>query len=151
MLAWLSRYCGTDLYVRIFSTIKLIRQEMDIFKYRNALVSDYSDYISSFVSIRDERIKTVAQEELKADLLWPDPLIQLNPAFEPAATVASLAKTGVLHKECSKIFALNKTPSSEGKPLRLYTHQEEATTQSRPNPSCASLSVLSGARSNGIG
>jgi hypothetical protein len=44
---------------------------------------DYADYTRSFVVIRDERIAAHVDRELETGLLWPDPIVQLNPAFEP--------------------------------------------------------------------
>ena len=54
---------------------------MDVFRLRNRIIGDYSKYIGSFVEISDERIRDVVRQELEAGLLWPDPLLQLNPAF----------------------------------------------------------------------
>ena len=58
---------------------------MDVFDLRRRLVEDYSSYIRSFIRIRDERIQAYVQESLENGLLWPDPLIQLNPSSEPGA------------------------------------------------------------------
>ncbi len=56
---------------------------MDAFEVRRQLISDYSTYVRSFIKILDRRMDQRVQEELESGLLWPDPLIQLNPAFEP--------------------------------------------------------------------
>ena len=56
---------------------------MDVFRLREKLVEDYASFISSFIEIRDERIADRARQEIAEGLLWPDPLIQLNPGFEP--------------------------------------------------------------------
>jgi ATP-dependent helicase YprA (DUF1998 family) len=37
-------------------------------------------------------------------LLWPDALIQLNPAFQPGGTIDELVDEGLLHKTCKDIF-----------------------------------------------
>ena len=54
---------------------------MNVFDLRERLVSDYANYISSFIEIQDKRIRDYVDESLKAGLLWPDPMIQLNPAL----------------------------------------------------------------------
>jgi hypothetical protein len=56
---------------------------MNVFDLNRHLIHDYSSYIRSFIQIRDERIAQYAQECLENGLLWPEPLIQLNPSFQP--------------------------------------------------------------------
>src|SRR5262249_39314383 len=51
---------------------------MDVFALRQRLVDDYGSYIQSFLDV------------LAAGLLWPDPLIQLNPSFEPGPSIDEL-------------------------------------------------------------
>lgn len=77
---------------------------MEIFDLRNKLVKDYADYIQSFIIIQDERIRNHVEENLENGLLWPDPLIQLNPSFEPSEWIDELVQQGLLHEECSRIF-----------------------------------------------
>ena len=55
---------------------------MDVFQLRDGLVKDYSNYIKSFISIQDDHIKQNVDSELASGILWPDPLIQLNPTFK---------------------------------------------------------------------
>jgi len=98
---------------------------MDVFNLRNQLVGDYAEYISSFIYIRDQRIKQYADKILQEGQLWPDPLIQLNPSFEAGKTIHELVAEGLLHHECAQIFRINKeTPDS--KILKLHKHQEDA-------------------------
>lgn len=52
-----------------------------IFDLRNQLISDYASYIRSFLQIRDPAIRTYVQQQLQEGMLWPEPLIQLNPLF----------------------------------------------------------------------
>lgn len=77
---------------------------MDVFSLRDALIRDYADYVRSFIEIRDPRIRERVDQELSAGRLWPDPLIQLNPGFEPGGSVEDLVAEGVLHSECRRIF-----------------------------------------------
>ncbi len=91
---------------------------MDVFALRNALVSDYADYINSFINIQDERIRCRVEHELQRGLLWPEPLLQLNPSFEPGPYIDDLVDQGVLHETCRSIFRL-KARASRTKPLLL--------------------------------
>lgn len=99
---------------------------MDVFEFRQKLISDYATYVSSFYQIKDEAIKKTLEQNLTEGLLWPEPLIQLNPAFEPAKSIEELAAEGLLDKECAKIFRRKPEPSSDKGPLQLRKHQEEA-------------------------
>ena len=67
---------------------------MDAFEIRRQLINDYSTYVRSFIKIRDHQIDRRVQEELNSGLLWPDPLIQLNPAFEPGDSIDGLVVEG---------------------------------------------------------
>ena len=64
---------------------------MDVFALRDRLIEDYSSYIRSFINIQDQRVAEYVRQELERGLLWPDPLIQLNPSFEPGPWVDDLA------------------------------------------------------------
>ena len=99
---------------------------MDVFKLRNNIIQNYSRYIKSFIEIFDQKIAQKVQAELEKGLLWPDPLVQLNPAFESGAWINELVEDGILHQECKNIFRINKTRYGGGKELRLYKHQLEA-------------------------
>ena len=55
---------------------------MDVFDLRDQIIKNYGDYVRSFLTIKDQRIEQLVKEELERGFLWPDPLIQLNPAFE---------------------------------------------------------------------
>ncbi len=103
---------------------------MDVFELRRKLVEDYGEYATSFVNITDERIRKHVDEELKGGLLWPEPLIQLNPAFESGGTVDELVARGLLHPECERIFrAKSLGPGGQiddRGPLRLHKHQTDA-------------------------
>ena len=99
---------------------------MDVFRLRDAPVRDYGSFTKSFVNIRDPRIRALVLGELDAGLLWPDPLLQLNPSFEPGALVDELVEQGVLHPQCAGLFRRDKDRSPGGQPLRLHRHQEEA-------------------------
>lgn len=99
---------------------------MNVFDLRNQLVNDYKSYVSSFIQIRDGRIRAHVDDQLKAGLLWPEPLIQLNPAFQPAHYINELVDEGILHKTCKSIFLRKSQEIPGGSQLRLHKHQEEA-------------------------
>lgn len=100
---------------------------LDIFDLRGQLVGQYGDYVRSFIRIRDARIRQHVDQALERGLLWPDPLVQLNPAFEPGSSVDQLVDEGVLHEECRRVFRVGKSEAdSLGGPLHLYAHQEQA-------------------------
>lgn len=99
---------------------------MDVFELHRNLIADYASYTKSFIKIRDERIRRKVEEEISQGLLWPDPLLQLNPSFEPGAKISDLVREGLLHGECDRIFRLKQHDNDFGKPLHLHRHQEQA-------------------------
>jgi len=108
---------------------------MNVFELRDRLIADYSDYVRSFINIKDHRIRETVESEMAAGFLWPEPLIQLNPAFEPGESIDELIDQHVLHPECRRIFRIKPEPTGEGKPLRLHRHQAEAIRIARTGAS----------------
>lgn len=109
---------------------------MDVFSLRNALISDYANYIGSFIRIADAGISRVVQDEINAGLLWPEPLVQLNPSFEVGAWIDDLVAEGDLHSECARVFRVGKSLENPvGNSLRLYRHQTEAIGSARSGQS----------------
>lgn len=104
---------------------------MDIFEYRDRLVGDYADYVKSFIQIRDPRIASHVDESLVSGALWPEPLIQLNPSFEPGGLIDEFVERGVLHQECSRVFRIKGDRQDHGRPLKLHKHQAEAVEIAR--------------------
>src|SRR5437879_2587614 len=99
----------------------------NIFDFRNRLIGDYASYIKSFIQIRDPAINDYVQQKLQEGVLWPEPLIQLNPLFARGESIDELVKQGVLHQECTKIFRKNKSEQDDrGRPFSLHRHQSEA-------------------------
>ncbi|MBW2130187.1 MAG: DEAD/DEAH box helicase [Deltaproteobacteria bacterium] len=81
---------------------------MNVFRLRDRLIADYQKYISGFIQIRDDHIRAKVEDEMGEGLLWPDPLLQLNPCFEPGDSIDELVEKGVLHEECRRIFRKGK-------------------------------------------
>ena len=99
---------------------------MNVFELRNRLVSEYGEYTRSFINIRLDSLRDRVTDEMEAGALWPDPLLQLNPSYEPGGSVDDLVAAGVLHSECAKIFRRKSSNEDPGTPLYLYKHQVEA-------------------------
>ena len=99
---------------------------MDIFKFRNDLIENYSSYVRSFFEIHDEEIRAKVDEQFRKGLLWPEVLIQLNPSFKPGQTSDALAESGDLHPRCAEIFQRRKEDGTSEGPLTFHTHQVDA-------------------------
>lgn len=89
---------------------------MNVFHIHSQIVDDYATYIGSFLNIADPSIRAVVKGELEKGKLWPEPLLQFNPAFEMVGSVADLSRNGALHRDIADIF----------KGYSLYRHQLEA-------------------------
>lgn len=98
---------------------------MDVFSLRDRVIGDYADYVSSFIKIADLAIKRYVQAEMSNGLLWPQPLLQLNPSFQPGKTIGQLVAEKALHPQCDGIFRL-KDEDGQGPLLNLHLHQTEA-------------------------
>src|SRR5215471_3054566 len=96
----------------------------DVFGLRDHVVREYREYVESFIHIRDKRVEQFVQSMLARGELWPDAVLQLNPAYELAGTLADLAADGVIGKETARFF---------GPDIRLYRHQAEAITAAKKN------------------
>jgi len=104
---------------------------MDVFGLRDQVIQDYADYVRSFVRIRDGRINEFVQTSLQAEVLWPQPLIQMNPSFEPGGWVDELVDEGLLHGECRNIFRVKSEANPTGSAMLLHRHQVEAIRAAR--------------------
>lgn len=109
---------------------------MDVFDLRQRLVDDYASYTRSFIKIADPVIQQKVDSELAAGAFWPEPLLQLNPTFQPGGTIDALVADGTLHPECARIFRIDKSEQDHvGKQLLLHAHQTEAIRKSREGKS----------------
>ena len=95
---------------------------MDIFKLHAEIVGDYQSYIESFINIRDEEISEEVNRALSDGRLWPEPLLQFNPAFKTVTDIAKLTA----EKAFSPILADVFWDTRSGDPYRLYLHQVRA-------------------------
>ena len=99
---------------------------MNVFDFRQHIVSEYSEFTRSFTRIRAEDIQAYVNGAYDSQKYWPEPLIQVNPNFKPGGSVQQLVEAGQLHPSCGEIFRLGKSDSSLGVSLSLHTHQQEA-------------------------
>jgi ATP-dependent helicase YprA (DUF1998 family)/very-short-patch-repair endonuclease len=99
---------------------------MNIFDFRRRLVDDYAGYTRGFIHVREPKLRDFINCQLDQGVLWPEPLIQLNPAFEAGESIDELVARRELHPECSRIFRRKPRPDSAGELLRLHRHQSEA-------------------------
>lgn len=99
---------------------------MDVFAFRNQLVSDYEQFSRSFTRIRSEDIQLSVETAYQNGRFWPAPLIQLNPNYVSGGSIDDLVKKDILESECAKIFRIKTKENPFGTPLVLYLHQKEA-------------------------
>jgi len=98
---------------------------VSIFELHRAALDDYKDFVRSFVNVVDDRLREFVEKKLGEDEhLWPEPLVQLSPAYAKDATIDELVERGLLHRETARIFR-----SPEGRTYRLYKHQVDAITK----------------------
>ena len=89
---------------------------MNVFETHRKVVDDYAQYIRSFINISDPQISQEVEHSLSEGRLWPQPLLQFNPAYEQAGTIEEVVASGLLHEDVRHIF--------DG--YSLYRHQSEA-------------------------
>src|SRR5579872_5657675 len=107
------------------------RVTMDVFGLHQHVISEYATYTKSFIKIANARIAEEVDRQIKDGLLWPYPLIQLNPSFEPGSSINNLCDEGVLHDECARIFRIKEHENDLGRTLVLHRHQGEAARIAR--------------------
>ncbi len=89
---------------------------MNIINIYDKLKESYKDYLSSFISIKDDRIKEVVTTAIANEQMWPDALIQFNPNFEQGIGVDEMIANGLpIHPELSRFFK-----------DKFYRHQQQA-------------------------
>ncbi|MGQ0599250.1 DEAD/DEAH box helicase [Aquabacterium sp.] len=99
---------------------------MNVFEFRQNLVNEYAEFTRSFTRIKADDIRAYVDKEYGTQKYWPEPLIRVNPNFQPGGTVESLCDSGQLTAKCAEIFRFGKSASSAGHSLPLYKHQVEA-------------------------
>ena len=93
---------------------------LDVFALRDSVVGEYERFATSFTTIHAPDIREQIEDIYAGSRYWPEPLIQINPSYKRSTDVGTLVAGGVLHPGCADIFRTN------GQPLSLYKHQEQA-------------------------
>ncbi len=94
---------------------------MDAFGVLNEVLGDYENFVKGFLEIKDDQIRGKVEKEIADGLLWPEPWLGLNPAFESGGTVSELVERDVLAPEATQIF---RDPT--GKEITFHRHQTDA-------------------------
>ena len=99
---------------------------MDAFGVLREVLGDYESFVSGFLDIRDDRVRQKVEREIEEGLLWPEPWLALNPAFESGGTVTELVDRGVLHSAARAIFRVRTEDDPFGREITFHRHQADA-------------------------
>jgi ATP-dependent helicase YprA (DUF1998 family) len=99
---------------------------MDVFALRDGLIAQYRTYVQGFVKVREAQTSAFVDDYFAGGRLWPEPLVHLNPSFQPGRSVDELVQVGTLHRDCAQILRRRERAGDIGRPIRLHQHQEEA-------------------------
>ena len=84
---------------------------MNIFDFREKLITAYQDFSRSFAEIKAPDIYEKVNQAYKNEEFHPSPLMQINPDFKKRDSIGELVSRGVLEKECLEIFRLKNFSS----------------------------------------
>jgi hypothetical protein len=96
---------------------------LDIFELDSALIRDYERFARSFSLIRAPDIERSVDALYASGRFWPDPLVSINPRYEPGQSVDALATDGTIHPDTAKVFR------AERRGLLLHRHQTQAVVK----------------------
>ncbi len=99
---------------------------MDAFGVLDQVLDDYENFVKGFLEIKDDQIRTKVETEIEGGLLWPEPWLALNPAFESGGTVGKLVDRGILAPEAVSIFRARSEHDPTGKEIAFHRHQADA-------------------------
>jgi hypothetical protein len=97
---------------------------VDAFDVLDEVLADYQFFVEGFLNIQDEQVRAKVDAEIDGGLLWPEPWLALNPAFESGGTVSELAEHGVLHPKASEIFRIRTDEQDPGRELTFHRTTE---------------------------
>lgn len=104
---------------------------MNIFDLHAAVLSDYRDFVRSFMLIAEDRAREYVERSLVEEArLWPEFLLQLSPSYARDVSVDEMAQRGDVRAETADIFRTDR-----GEPFHLYRHQVEAVHKARAGDS----------------
>lgn len=75
---------------------------MNILNIHQEILSGYRSYIESFIEIFDDDIRLEVESRLEDGTLWPEPLVQFNPAYQRALSINDLVQEKTLRPETAK-------------------------------------------------
>ncbi|ODR08035.1 DEAD/DEAH box helicase [Mycolicibacillus koreensis] len=99
---------------------------MDAFGVLGEVLDDYRNFVTGFLEIKDDQIRAKVESEIADGLLWPEPWLGLNPAFESGGTVSELIERKVLHAEAANIFRARTEQDPTGREITFHRHQADA-------------------------
>lgn len=99
---------------------------MDTFGILNEVLDDYRSFVQGFRHIWDPEILKKVHDEVENGLLWPEPWLALNPAFQPGGSVSDLVDRGLLHPATREVFRHRSTDDPLGREIALHRHQTDA-------------------------
>lgn len=99
---------------------------MDAFEVLNDVLEDYKSFVQGFLNIRDPEVLSKVQRDVDNGLLWPEPWLALNPAFESGGSVEDLVDRGLLHPDNRGIFCARTPSDAAGEEIVFHRHQVEA-------------------------
>ncbi|TVT55315.1 DEAD/DEAH box helicase [Amycolatopsis rhizosphaerae] len=99
---------------------------MDAFGVLGDVLDDYESFVRGFLNIHDPDIREKVEREVENGLLWPEPWLALNPAFQPGGSVSDLVGPGQLHPACREIFRHRNEEDPLGRELAFHRHQADA-------------------------
>jgi ATP-dependent helicase YprA (DUF1998 family) len=99
---------------------------VDAFGVLDEVLGDYENFVKGFLEIKDDQIRTKVEKEIADGLLWPEPWLALNPAFESGGTVTELVDRQVLHPEAVSVFRARTEQDPFGREIAFHRHQTDA-------------------------
>lgn len=104
---------------------------MNVFELDRSLIDRYASFARSFSAIRAPEISAQVDEAYAANRFWPEPLITINPRYEPGRNIAALAAEGIVDPALASIFAFGEART----PIDLHRHQARALAKARQGES----------------
>ena len=109
---------------------------MDAFGVLRDILDDYKSFVHGFLNILDPDILEKVEQEVSNGLLWPEPWLALNPAFQAGGTVSELVERGWLHPGCREIFRTRTPADPFGREISFHKHQADAIEIASRRESC---------------
>ncbi|WP_253861446.1 hypothetical protein [Mycobacterium asiaticum] len=99
---------------------------MDAFGVLDEVLGDYENFVKGFLETKDDQIRSKVEKEIADGLLWPEPWLALNPAFESGGAVGELVERQLLHPDAIQIFRARTEQDPVGQEIAFHRHQTHA-------------------------